>query len=84
MTLTSAANLVRGLCILAQPAPRCSVALMRRAQADDLPHIGLDTTGMAVTIDLGDPKVGLGRVVASHQRLPTSHQMCEHIGCLGC
>jgi hypothetical protein len=31
-------------------------------QAADLPHIGLDTTGMAVTIDLGDPKAPAGDV----------------------
>ena len=38
------------------------VSTIRLAQADDLPHIGLDTTGMAVTIDLGDPKAPAGDV----------------------
>ena len=38
------------------------ISTVRLAQADDLPHIGLDTTGMAVTIDLGDPKAPAGDV----------------------
>ena len=38
------------------------VSTIRLAQADDLPHISLDTTGMAVTIDLGDPKAPAGDV----------------------
>lgn len=42
------------------------VSVIRLAQADDLPKIGLDTTGMAVTIDLGDPKAPAGDV---HSRL---------------
>lgn len=37
-------------------------SVIRLAQADDLPHIGLDTTGMAVAIDLGDPKAPAGDV----------------------
>jgi len=39
---------------------------IRLAQADCLPKIGLDTTGMAVTFDLGDPKAPAGDV---HSRL---------------
>jgi hypothetical protein len=35
---------------------------IRLAQADALPKIGLDTTGMAVTIDLGDPSAPAGDV----------------------
>lgn len=41
-------------------------SIIRLAQADTLPHIGLDTTGMAVAIDLGDPKAPAGDV---HSRL---------------
>eukprot|EP00038_Savillea_parva_P027673 m.60896 g.60896 ORF g.60896 m.60896 type:complete len:942 (-) comp7987_c0_seq1:114-2939(-) len=37
-------------------------SVIRLAQADDLPKIGLDTTGMAVTIDLGDPEAPAGDV----------------------
>ena len=37
-------------------------SVIRLAQADDLPHIDLDTTGMAVAIDLGDPKAPAGDV----------------------
>ena len=37
-------------------------SVVRLAQADSLSHIGLDTTGMAVTFDLGDPKAPLGDV----------------------
>lgn len=36
--------------------------MIRLAQGDDLPKIGLDTTGMAVTFDLGDPKAPAGDV----------------------
>ncbi len=38
------------------------ISIIRLAQADAQPHIGLDTTGMAVTIDLGDPSAPLGDV----------------------
>jgi len=44
----------------------CDVSAVRLAQADCMPHIGLDTTGMAVTIDLGDPHSPFGSV---HSRL---------------
>ena len=37
-------------------------SIIRLAQADSLPHIGLDTTGMAVAIDLGDPQAPAGDV----------------------
>lgn len=43
-------------------AGKGDISTVRLAQADDLPHIGLDTTGMAVTIDLGDPKAPAGDV----------------------
>ena len=42
------------------PSPPLST--IRLAQADTLPHIGLDTTGVAVTIDLGDPSAPAGDV----------------------
>eukprot|EP00039_Didymoeca_costata_P005551 m.82420 g.82420 ORF g.82420 m.82420 type:complete len:933 (+) comp12870_c0_seq3:75-2873(+) len=42
------------------------ISTIRLAQADTLPHIGLDTSGMAVAIDLGDPEAPAGDV---HSRL---------------
>ena len=42
-------------------------SVVRLAQADALPHIGLDTTGMAVTIDLGDPSAPAGDVHSRHK-----------------
>jgi sialate O-acetylesterase len=46
--------------------PHGDISAIRLAQADSLPKIGLDTTGMAVTIDLGDPTAPAGDV---HSRL---------------
>jgi hypothetical protein len=46
--------------------PHGDISAIRLAQADSQPKIGLDTTGMAVTIDLGDPKAPAGDV---HSRL---------------
>lgn len=45
----------------------CDISAVRLAQADCQPHIGLDTTGMAVTIDLGDPTSPLGSVHSRHK-----------------
>ena len=42
-------------------------SVIRLAQADSLSHIGLDTTGMAVTFDLGDPKAPAGDVHSRHK-----------------
>eukprot|EP01052_Picozoa_sp_SAG31_P035719 SAG31_NODE_4348_length_3325_cov_1.733416_3_plen_94_part_00 len=50
------------------------VSTIRLAQADDLPHVGLDTTGMAVAIDLGDPKAPAGDV-HSRQKDPVAYRL---------
>eukprot|EP01051_Picozoa_sp_SAG22_P007476 SAG22_NODE_528_length_9431_cov_7.192135_4_plen_420_part_00 len=50
------------------------VSTIRLAQADDLPHISLDTTGMAVAIDLGDPKAPAGDV-HSRQKDPVAYRL---------
>lgn len=50
------------MCRYAPFAGHGDISTIRLAQADDLPHIGLDTTGMAVTIDLGDPAAPAGDV----------------------
>lgn len=38
------------------------ISTIRLAQSESLPHVGLDTTGQAVTFDLGDPKAPKGDV----------------------
>ena len=43
------------------------ISVIRLAQRDSLSHIGLDTTGMAVTFDLGDPTAPLGDVHSRHK-----------------
>ena len=50
------------------------ISIVRLAQADSLSHIGLDTTGMAVTIDLGDPKAPLGDV-HSREKDPVAYRL---------
>eukprot|EP00911_Craspedida_sp_UC1_P000147 UC1_evm1s118 len=46
---------------------QCDISAVRLAQSDSLPRVGLDTTGMAVTIDLGDPKSPYGSVHSRHK-----------------